>query len=448
MRCFMKLATAVAGFAYIASASLQIVPGGTWTATNTGKHIQAHGGGFIKVGSTYYWVGEDKTEGSAFQNINCYSSTNLVEWKYEGALLSRTSSGDLGPNRVVERPKVIYNKATKKYVLWMHIDDSGYAEAKAGVAVGDTVCGKYTYIGSSRPLGFVSRDMGLYVDDDDKAYLLTEDRNNGLRIDLLSDDYLSVKQATYTWKEKIEAPAVIKKNGVYFMFGSTLTGWDPNDNQYSTATKLSGPWSAWKSFADSGSKTYTSQTTYVLPVGNNFIYMGDRWVSSNLMRSTYVWLPLSISGTTASMKNAVNWIVDANSGSMTSGPSENTYEGESATLSGGAKTVSCSGCSGSKAAGYVGGSGAGVVTFNNVQSSATTRTSIRVKYLNGDSSQRYADVSVNGGASQRLAFVPASGDPNTSTLNVDLKAGSNTISFSTKDGSWGPDIDRLMVPQS
>ena len=57
----------------------------------------------------------------------------------------------------------------------MHIDDSGYAEAKAGVAVGDTVCGKYTYMGSSRPLGFVSRDMGLYVDDDDKAYLLTED---------------------------------------------------------------------------------------------------------------------------------------------------------------------------------------------------------------------------------------------------------------------------------
>ena len=76
---------------------------------------------------------------------------------------------------MVERPKVIYNKATKKYVLWMHIDDSGYAEAKAGVAVGDTVCGKYTYISSSRPLGFVSRDMGLYVDDDDKAYLLTED---------------------------------------------------------------------------------------------------------------------------------------------------------------------------------------------------------------------------------------------------------------------------------
>lgn len=144
---------------------------------------------------------------------------------------------------------------------------------------------------------------------------------------------------------------MIKKNGVYFMFGSTLSGWDPNDNKYSTATNIAGPWSAWKTFADSGSKTYSSQTNYILPVGNNFMYMGDRWVSSNLMRSTYVWLPLTISGTTASMKNAVNWIVDANSGSMTSGPSENTYEGESATMSGGAKTVSCSGCSGSNAAG-------------------------------------------------------------------------------------------------
>ncbi|KAL5397775.1 hypothetical protein PMIN02_002062 [Paraphaeosphaeria minitans] len=120
-------------------------------------------------------VGEDKTDGSAFQNVNCYSSTNLVEWKYEGALLSRTPSGDLGPNRVVERLKVIYNKTTKKYVLWMHIDSSEHTEARAGVATGDTVCGKYTYIGASQPLGFQSRDIGLFQDDDNKAYLLTED---------------------------------------------------------------------------------------------------------------------------------------------------------------------------------------------------------------------------------------------------------------------------------
>jgi sucrose-6-phosphate hydrolase SacC (GH32 family) len=120
-------------------------------------------------------VGEDKTNGTAFINVNCYSSTNLVEWTYEGALLSQTASGDTGPGRVIERPKVIYNKNTNKYVMWMHIDSSDYGEAKIGVATGDSVCGKYTYLRSERPLGFESRDSGLYVDDDGKSYLLTED---------------------------------------------------------------------------------------------------------------------------------------------------------------------------------------------------------------------------------------------------------------------------------
>lgn len=82
-----------------------------------------------------------------------------------------------------------------------------------------------------------------------------------------------------------------------------------------------------------------------------------------------------------------------------------------------------------------------------MQSSATTRTTIRIKYLNGDKSQRYADVRVNGGAAQRVAFVPATSDPGSSSLHADLKAGANTIEIRGGDG-WGPDVDRLMVPSS
>jgi hypothetical protein len=89
--------------------------------------------------------------------------------------LTRTTSGDTGPNRVIERPKVVFNKKTGKYVMWMHIDSGDYGEAKIGVATGDTVCGKYTYLRSERPLGYESRDAGLYVDEDGKGYLLTED---------------------------------------------------------------------------------------------------------------------------------------------------------------------------------------------------------------------------------------------------------------------------------
>ena len=107
--------------------------------------------------------------------MNCYLSTNLVEWGYVGALLSRQASGDLGPNRVLERPKVMYNSKTGEYVMYMHIDNSSYGEAKVGVATSSSVCGSYSYQGSFQPLGYHSRDMGLFQDDDGTAYLLSED---------------------------------------------------------------------------------------------------------------------------------------------------------------------------------------------------------------------------------------------------------------------------------
>ncbi|QRV84826.1 glycoside hydrolase family 43 protein [Ceratobasidium sp. AG-Ba] len=356
----------------LVSATLQIVPGATWTASGTNQHVQAHGGGIIKVGSTYYWIGENKLNGGSYQSVNCYSSTNLVEWKYVGALLGLQGSGDLGPNRVVERPKVIYNDSTKQYVMYMHIDSSNYGEAK---------------------------------------------RANGLRINKLSSDYLSVVSNVYTWSQKYEAPAVFKSNGVYFMLASQLTGWDTNDNMYSTSTSLSGPWSSWKTFAPAGTRTYDSQTTFVLQVGNNFMYMGDRWFSNNLMRSSYIWLPLSVSGTTLSLpNNYVNWVMDANSGSMTAGRA--------------AVVASCSGCSGGFAVGYLGGSGNGVLTFNNVGSNASTRTTLRIKHENGDTAQRYGTITVNG-VSQTVAFLPTA-DGQTP---------------GSRDG-YVADIDRLMVPVS
>lgn len=61
--------------ALLVSASAQnnvIVSGATWTDTS-GNVIQAHGAGIFKVGSTFYWVGEDKSHNSAlFKAVSCY----------------------------------------------------------------------------------------------------------------------------------------------------------------------------------------------------------------------------------------------------------------------------------------------------------------------------------------------------------------------------------------
>ena len=57
-------------------------------------------------------------------------------------LVKLVESGDLGPGRIVERPKIIYNARTKTYVMYMHVDDPKYQEAKVGVATSSTVCSR------------------------------------------------------------------------------------------------------------------------------------------------------------------------------------------------------------------------------------------------------------------------------------------------------------------
>jgi hypothetical protein len=134
-----------------------IVPAAAWSDQN-GTLDQLHGVGVLKVGDTYYAYGEDKTNGGQFTAVACYSSKDLVTWKRGPDALSLQASGDLGPNRVIERPKVLYNAGTHKYVMWMHVDSPSYGDARAGVAESSTPCGPYTYLGSSRPLGQLSRD--------------------------------------------------------------------------------------------------------------------------------------------------------------------------------------------------------------------------------------------------------------------------------------------------
>ncbi|KAL2137118.1 hypothetical protein VTI74DRAFT_8750 [Chaetomium olivicolor] len=437
-------------------ASLQIIPGATWTASN-GEHLNAHGAGVIRVNGVFYLIGEDKSGGSAFKNVNCYSSPDLVQWTYEGALLSQTASGDLGPDRIIERPKVIYNDKTGKYVMWMHVDSSNYGDARVGVAVGDTVCGTYRYQRSFRPLGYESRDMGLFKDDDGTAYLLTEDRKNGLRIDKLTADYLDVAEATYQWNEKIESPAMIKLNGRYYMFGSHLTGWDPNDNVYSHSTSLKSGWSSWSTFADPGSNTYASQTTSILNFSDNpnsasgIMYLGDRWVSKNLQSSTYIWLPLTIDGTKVTLKNRPSgWIPNVGSGTWSAAPAQTTYGAiEKGKMANSARSVACAKCSGGKAAGYIGGPQNGRLTVSDVRTDGEGLTTVQIRFANGDANPRYAAVSVNGGQRRKVAFLGTGGEARVSVVHVELRRGqSNEVVIEGWEGGWGPDVEGIVVPSS
>ena len=285
-----------------AAAASQTVTNGTQFTDTSGNIVHAHGGGVIKVGSYYYWFGEDRNSDNTFKYVDAYRSTDLKTWEFRNHVLTQSSASELG-TAYIERPKVIYNAATGKFVMWMHKENGvDYSEARAAVAVSGTVDGTYTYQGSFQPLGqYMSRDLTTFVDTDGTAYMVSAANENAdLHIYRLTSDYTAVDSLVANpWAGAgREAPALFKRGGVYFMLTSAATGWSPNQQKYATATSLAGPWTSWTNVGDA--TAYGSQTAYVLPVsgtsGTSYLYMGDRWGNSfggTVNDSRYVWLPLT-----------------------------------------------------------------------------------------------------------------------------------------------------------
>lgn len=60
-----------------------------------GRRIQAHGGQVQKIGDTWYWIGEDKTNDyRPCGGIHMYSSKDLCNWDDEGVVLKTMESED------------------------------------------------------------------------------------------------------------------------------------------------------------------------------------------------------------------------------------------------------------------------------------------------------------------------------------------------------------------
>ncbi|MDR0574348.1 MAG: family 43 glycosylhydrolase [Tannerella sp.] len=326
-------------------------PGKIWK-DNNGVHINAHGGGILYHEGKYYWFGEHKGErsNSAYVGVTCYSSDNLYNWAYEGVALpvEEDEHSDIVAGCIIERPKVIYNAKTGKFVMYFHLElkDKGYSAARTGVAVADKITGPYRYLKSARPNagrypadmteaqtkatatpddfkewwtpewykavgdgmfvrrdfagGQMSRDMTLFVDDDDKAYhIYASEENLTLHIAELSDDYLNYtgKYIRIAPAGHNEAPAIFKKNGKYFMITSGCTGWDPNAARLFTAGNIRGPWTEHPNpcRGEDAGLTFHSQSTYILPVAGKkdaFIFMADRWTPDHPIDGRYVWLPV------------------------------------------------------------------------------------------------------------------------------------------------------------
>uniref|UniRef100_M1AIA4 Beta-glucanase n=1 Tax=Solanum tuberosum TaxID=4113 RepID=M1AIA4_SOLTU len=240
--------------------------------------------------------------------VSCYSSKDLWTWKNEGIVLAaeeKNETHDLYKLNVLERPKVIHNEKTGKYVMWMHIDDANYTKASVGVAISNFPTGPFNYLYSKRPHGYDSRDMTLFKDDDGVAYLIySSEHNKDLHIGPLNKEYIDVTESMrkILIGQHREAPALFKHQGTYYMITSGCTSWSPNEALAHASDSIMGPWETIGNPCIGGNKifrltTFFAQGTFVVPlsgVPGLFIFMADRWNPADLKDSRYVWLPLTV----------------------------------------------------------------------------------------------------------------------------------------------------------
>ncbi|AEE54177.1 family 43 glycosylhydrolase [Haliscomenobacter hydrossis] len=329
--CFVLLSCAVCtGFAGLAQKQMAIHPKEVWPDSD-GNHIQAHGGGILKIKKTYYWYGEQRRQGldSNYRYVSCYASKDLINWAYKGDAFKSTKPDTMlkGKRWVLERPKVFYNSKTKKYVMYMHLDGGisgsknpfAYDFASVGVAISDKPTGPFTYVKAFRPLGKESRDIGQFIDDDGSAYLIFESRpDKGFYIAKLSEDFLEVEKEVAFIKSPLEGGAIVHYKNLYYAVGSALTGWNPNANKVATAPSLAGPWSEFVDIAPPETKTYGSQSTmFVKVVGKKettVIFLGDVWKPKTQWDSRYLWMPVEIGDGKLRLPEPKTWTIDVKSG--------------------------------------------------------------------------------------------------------------------------------------
>lgn len=349
------------------------MPAGRWRDSDANL-IQAHGGqiqlmpvpdGEGNLSEKYVWVGENKTSvagengvaGHLGNPVSMYFSDDLYNWTCGGNVMLPVASMEqfdtddyfiklysdytaaqkrhvfdcINSNAVIERPKMLYNERTGKYVLWFHCDNSTdkntykYDVGMAGVAVANSPFGPFKFIDRYRlnecPAGQIdcfpyskgeARDMNLFKDGDGTAYIVyTSENNKTLYISKLNEEYTYLssnpEKAVYR-KDFIrlfpgsmrEAPVLISAdNGKYYLFSSSTTGWMSNEARVWSANSIFGEWSndGNPCVGAGASVTFDSQSTCLFRAPNGqWIYCGDRWNGSELYDSRYVWLPVTFVG--------------------------------------------------------------------------------------------------------------------------------------------------------
>lgn len=240
----------------------------------------------LKVGKTYYRF-DGKRDGKTMRYIVQTSSDNKI-WKDGPVVLDTSSHPDLDDFKL-EASDIFYDKRHNRIVWWGHWERSGssYGDGRAFVATAKPG-ERFQVHRIFNPLGVQVRDMSVFIDNDQKGYLVAasnvagQGANATLTIFSLNADYTDVTGIVNKAMEEEyrEAPHIVRLGGFYYLFFSQAAGWYPSRAGYVTTSTLDGRWSEARYIGNSS--TFSAQSGAILELGHGTptvpVLMANRWI--------------------------------------------------------------------------------------------------------------------------------------------------------------------------
>ena len=270
-------------------------PGREWTDTE-GKPIQAHGGSILQADGLFYWYGEnkEKTDGKNgiwHWGVRCYRSRDLYNWEDCGLIIPPDETDEespLHPSSMMDRPHILFNRRTGKYVCWLKIMQKN-GEQTETVLAADRVTGPYTLVRKRlRPLNMSAGDFDLAAAEDGKGYYFFERVHSETICADLTEDYTDVTGYYSTHFPQPQPPYVREatahfiRRGKHYLVTSGTTGYLPNPSEIAVADTWHGPYRVLGDPhpGDESRTSWHSQISSVFRVPGKrdlYIALADRW---------------------------------------------------------------------------------------------------------------------------------------------------------------------------
>lgn len=330
----------------LSRAQAQLIKNDTFWNTTTGQPIYSQGGGIFRFTdphtgiAKYYWYGVHYKEAETYRNapavtqttntfesVTCYSSTDLVNWKFENDVLTKEEVNRHGKPTWVGRLGVAYIKALNQYAMF--VQHGG----KVLITTAGSPAGNFTWhqeISMEAMIGTSNTgDQTVFTDEETGISYLIYSYGKGRNKIYVSE--IGVKEGKVNLLDctevfrgaSREGNCLFKYKGRYYMCASNIYGWDASFAYYLVADNIRGPYTpvndmqVMKGCADD--YAHVTQTGFFYTIKGSrqetVVYCGDRWADFAGNGLGYnQWCPLSFEGETPYFNSLSAWKLNAETG--------------------------------------------------------------------------------------------------------------------------------------